>query len=376
MENLWSLYEDTINKYDLVISDDIKKQTKEKLWDAVYEYHPQLVVWGNGKNELIHNSIKTKELTPDLLIFTLMRFGNYHEQFIYARQVTAHRIIESLHSFLILLKEEKYSSVGGQLRMILESIAMFDKLLRKSQFNIAKIEKSLREAIKERGNADTTKLGNYILEAQEKFIEFENDLDKIVAETFVDWKEYHLNGDLQAYRVKEGFFDPSPQMKYSETIQKMATKLNPHKGKTWGMLYTFLCDFTHPSVGSRISGHDTNRSEIHKREIHKNGNIWTREIYFTSVPVENKLLSTVTKDFVYFSYDLIKLYLDINEKFEELYIRVKNNSQALIRNTLYKKNKQDSKSYSILKKNVNPYNKCICFGERKFKFCCGDERNW
>lgn len=371
MEKLWSLYEDTINNYDLVISDDFKEQTKEKLWDAVYAYHPNLVVWGNGKSELIRKFNKTKELTTDYFLFTLMQCGNYHEQFIYTRQVTAHRIIESLHSFLILLKEEKYSSLGGQLRMILESIAMFEKLLRKTQFNISKIEKCLTRAIKERGNTDITKAVNYLEEAKKKFTEFENDMGKIVAETFVDWKEYILNGDLQEYCVKEGFFDPSPQMGYSDTILKMETKLNPHKGKSWGMLYTFLCDFTHPSVGSRISGHDTNRSEIHK-----NGDSWTREMYFTSVPVENKLLSTVTKDFVYFSYDLIKLYLDINKKFEELYIRVKNSSQLLVRNTLYLKNKQDSRSYSLLKKKVNPYNKCICFGESKFKFCCGNEKNW
>lgn len=371
MEKLWSLYEDTMNKYDLVISDDIKKQTKEKLWDAAYEYHPQLLIWGNGKTELILNSVKTKQLTFDLFLFTLMRFGNYHEQFIYARQVTAHRIIESFHSFLILLKEEKYSSVGGQLRMILESIAMFEKLLRKTQFNISKIEKSLRKAIKERGNTDIANLGNYLLEAQKKFTDFENDLNTIVSETFVDWKEYSSNGDLQENHVEEGFFDPSPQMGYSDTIKKMETKLKPHKGKSWGMLYTFLCDFTHPSIGSRISGLDTNRTKMYK-----NGDIWTREIFFTSVPVENELLSIVTKDLAYFSYDLIKLYLDINKQFEELYIQVKNSSQLLVRNTLYFQNKQISSTYSMLKQKVNPYNKCICFGESKFKFCCGDQENW
>ncbi|MGO4694429.1 hypothetical protein AB4Z50_09115 [Paenibacillus sp. 2TAB26] len=372
MEKLWSLYEDILNKYGLVITDDIKIQFKEKLWGAAYEYHPQLVVWSNGKNDLLLDSIKTKELPFDLFLFTLMRFGNYHEQFIYARQVTAHRIVESFHSFLILLKEEKYSSLGGLLRMFLESIAMFEKALRKTQFNISKIEKSLSRAINQRGNSDTIDLGrNHLLEAQNHFTEFENDLNKIVTETYVDWKQYSLNGDLQEYQVKEGFFDPSPQMGYSETIIKMETKLKPHKGESWGMLYTFLCDFTHPSVGSRISGLDFNRSKIHK-----NGDLWTREMYFNSVSVENELLSSVTKDLVYFSYDLLKLYLDINKQFEGLYKRVKNSSQLLVRNTLFYKNKQNSKTYTMLKKRVNPYNKCICFGDSRFKFCCGNEENW
>ncbi|MCM3175658.1 DUF5677 domain-containing protein [Paenibacillus sp. MER 99-2] len=366
MEIFWSNYVSVGEKYNLESSEGFKSKIKEKLWDSAYQQHPNLVVWGDGKNELLRNSLSNKKYNFDVFLFVVLTLGNYPEQLNYARQVTAHRIIDSIQSFLILIESKNYSASGATLRLILESISMLEKVLRKAKFSMSKIEKYLKQV--ESSQDEAKKI---LSKVNEEFIEIEKDLNKLVSETFVDWPEYSKTGRLQEYKLKEDYFDPTPQMGYSKTISKMETTSKPHKGETWSMLYTFLCDFTHPSVGSRINGLDTEKSKIYKI-----GNVNMRKLVFSNISKPNKMVDDISTDLMYFSFDLLNLYVDVHESFEEIHKQIKRDSRKLLRITLKHIQKSNNSVIKQLKSTVKPYDPCICFGEQKFKFCCGNTENW
>lgn len=351
----------------------------QQLLKSVFSENVTLVAHGERYGEKLHEIVKNNEndcISPQFACHQLAMLGNVHQKLKYTRQSYGYRIIESINSLLMLMQASSVGLAGMTLRLALESALKQNKLNRILKMNIDKAEKEF-------GNINNANWTGRLKEERKSLGKIINLLSEIDSkslhsqtETYVDWEHYLNSANVRKYNKHEEYMNIEPDSKYSEEIRKLdsffidiKSKLHmPHGIEGWDMAYAFLCDFSHPSLGSRLIGTSGN--------LHNKVCFDIREMHFIANE-ESFFKKMVSKTILQLLVDVIMLYQQIDD-FTRIYNeKMKILCQKYIRISLKYLYTLDQASFKQITQKWPPYEICLCLNETsKFKFCCANSNNW
>lgn len=299
----------------------------------------------------------TDEQMNKVYLFTTIDAVSGHQRLIYSRKVIAFRVLQTISELLVLADNKRIAGIASSVRLTLENITSFYQ----SIFNIirAKVNK-----INKINNNNSLPERDLNINKHAILMEIVVYLEQIVINTQVDWFEYCENRQVKKYTNEEGFRDISFNKKFNDQLKALDKIKKPHNAEGWELVYKFLCDFCHPSIGSRIAGNVQFEGQL--KDI---CDIRFKNTIMRLQPTkdENNLIEYIFKDLLSYLLDLLNIYKNIDDEAEKIQKELMFISKGFIRDQFM----HDRKFYKYVKSNWPQYDEyCVCLSPTKFKFCC------
>ncbi|MYL30787.1 hypothetical protein GLW03_13300 [Halobacillus halophilus] len=292
-------------------------------------------------------------------IQAICTISSIHQDYYYARQVVALRVLDTLDNLVFMLEHKRVKGAAMCFRLILETIGLLDKI------NRDHIQKPLSD-IKTFQKEIINFTDRYEMIAKQLYLISEHTL-KITYTSKVDWELYIEEGILQNYAPPENQYDPTltHKLKYKSAVDKLEPNIKPSNGKDWGVVYSFLSDFTHPSSGTHLSLADNSKSVISAM-----GGIHFRRLAF-KFDEENEILNKVYRDILQFIPSILLVYNEVEKRSNKIEKSIYKYSNYLVRDLLKDMNEVNPNGRAILDYHWRHEKNCICLGGKPFKNCCG-----